>query len=214
MKRRDFILGAAGLLLFPADAFAKTVTHTERTFGRRMPKIPEDEIIEKEILYETPIMPKIERSNVILMENDMDERETTNRIIVHHTGNATDKDMSAKEAHLLHKYDFGWAGIGYHYVIRKDGTIEEARPEPFVGAHALSNNYDSIGIALSGNFNLTAPTELQMESLLTLSLYLADKYDLNLKEKGVFQGHKDVNDTSCPGTNLYCRLDYIRDNAI
>ncbi|MBP9550733.1 MAG: hypothetical protein KBE34_02250, partial [Veillonella sp.] len=29
----------------------------------------------------------------------------------------------------------GWAGIGYHFVIRKDGTIERGRPLSVVGAH-------------------------------------------------------------------------------
>ena len=49
-------------------------------------------------------------------------RETTDMIVLHHTGGA-DIDASAEEIDQWHKND-GWVGIGYHYVIRKDGTIE------------------------------------------------------------------------------------------
>ena len=53
----------------------------------------------------------------------LNERNMTNMIVVHHTGNPVDDDLSAEEIHESHKAQ-GWAGIGYHYVIRKDGTIE------------------------------------------------------------------------------------------
>jgi hypothetical protein len=35
--------------------------------------------------------------------------------------------MSAEQIHRLHRDSFGWAGIGYHYVIRKDGTITDVK---------------------------------------------------------------------------------------
>jgi N-acetyl-anhydromuramyl-L-alanine amidase AmpD len=44
----------------------------------------------------------------------------------------------------------GWATIGYHYVIRRDGEIEQGRPESVAGAHVAGHNYDSIGICLVG----------------------------------------------------------------
>ena len=214
MKRRDFLLAATGLLLFPANALAKTTVKTERCFARNFTEIQEKPVIDPEPFYDAPEMPIIEHPDLIMMYNNMDEREATNRIIVHHTGNAKDVDMSARDVHLLHKYDFGWAGGGYHYVIRKDGRIEATRPENLVGAHAYSNNGDSIGIALAGNFNLGYPTDYQMKSLIALSLYLADKYALNLTQTGVLQGHRDVNDTACPGNNLYNMLDYVRDSVV
>ena len=46
----------------------------------------------------------------------------------------------------------GWAGIGYHFVIRKDGTIERGRPLSVVGAHAQGDNLHTIGICMAGNF--------------------------------------------------------------
>ncbi|EKC77056.1 protein containing N-acetylmuramoyl-L-alanine amidase, family 2 domain protein, partial [human gut metagenome] len=40
----------------------------------------------------------------------------------------------------------GWAGAGYHFLVRKDGTIYRLRPEDKVGAHAYGSNYNSIGV--------------------------------------------------------------------
>lgn len=214
MKRRDFLLGAASLLLFPQDVFAKTVVSHERTFGRKKPERIDNNTFKEPHINEPPEMPNVKQTDLILMRNDVSEREATNRIIIHHTGNKTDLDMSAKDAHILHKYTFGWAGVGYHYIIRKDGSIEACRPEHLIGAHALSNNDDSIGIALSGNLNMADPTELQLKSLISLSAYLANKYALDLNEPGVLIGHRDVNKTACPGVNMYYRLDSIRRYAV
>lgn len=62
-------------------------------------------------------------------------RECTDMLVIHHTGNAVDDDMSARQIHRSHKNN-GWTGIGYHYVVRKDGSIERGRPHWSVGAHA------------------------------------------------------------------------------
>ena len=51
-------------------------------------------------------------------------RETTDLIVIHHTGNPTNDDMSAEQIHASHIYNNGWSGIGYHYVVRKNGDIE------------------------------------------------------------------------------------------
>ena len=39
----------------------------------------------------------------------------------------------------------GWNGIGYHYVILRDGTVQPGRPEDAVGAHCVGHNAHSIG---------------------------------------------------------------------
>lgn len=44
----------------------------------------------------------------------------------------------------------GWAGIGYHYVIDRDGSIGKGRPLSRVGAHTRGHNRDSVGICLIG----------------------------------------------------------------
>ena len=140
------------------------------------------------------------------------ERESTNRIVIHHVGNPTDEDISAAEIHESHLAQ-GWAGIGYHFVIRKDGSIEQGRPENTIGAHAYGFNSDTIGINVAGNFEIGEPTESQKDSLAMLIAYLADKYGLTINEDTVC-GHRDLMATACPGDNLYNLLGDVRGNAV
>ena len=136
-------------------------------------------------------------------------RKATNRLVVHHTGTETDRDMSAEEIHRLHRDSFGWAGIGYHYVIRKDGTIERGRSWNTVGAHAGGHNTDSVGISLAGNYEKAMPPSAQLESLIKLLTALCSIYGLMPMETTIL-GHRDLNATDCPGAYLYSALPQIR----
>ena len=134
-------------------------------------------------------------------------RPDTKAIIIHHVGQPSG-DTSAEVIHKAHLAQ-DWAGIGYHYVIRKDGTIERGRPLVAVGAHAQGHNYDTIGINVTGNFDTERPTPEQIDSLERLLAFLCRIYDI---EAGVttIEGHCDVNATDCPGDNLYRLLTQIR----
>ena len=100
-------------------------------------------------------------------------RKTTSRIILHHTAGG---DVSAHTIHDWHLPKKGWGGIGYHYLIRADGTAERGRPEHVRGVHASAANADSIGIALTGNFETRPPTSAQMASLVRLIRDIRDRY--------------------------------------
>jgi N-acetyl-anhydromuramyl-L-alanine amidase AmpD len=47
----------------------------------------------------------------------------------------------------------GFDGIGYHYYIRKDGTVVATRPLERIGAHARGFNARSIGICYEGGLD-------------------------------------------------------------
>ena len=72
-----------------------------------------------------------------------------NRIIIHCTATPEGRDHTAKEIDRWHKAQ-GWPGIGYHYVIRLDGTVENGRPIDKAGAHVKGHNADSIGVVYVG----------------------------------------------------------------
>ena len=129
---------------------------------------------------------------LFLQFTEYEERPTTEVIVIHHAGFPDgDKDSSAEDIHKFHRDVNGWAGIGYHYVIRKDGTIEQGRRPNMVGAHAYGHNKNSVGICVAGNFEIAKPNRAQMDSLKLLTAWL-------------------LNDTACPGENLYRKLDEIR----
>ena len=148
---------------------------------------------------------------LFLRFTEYEERPSTEVIVIHHAGFPDgDKDSSAEEIHKFHQEVNGWAGIGYHYVIRKDGTIEQGRKPLAVGAHAYQHNKNSVGICVAGNFELVKVPSVQMDSLKLLTAWLCQRYHLNPMQKGVIVGHRDLNDTACPGDNLYKKLGEIR----
>lgn len=71
------------------------------------------------------------------------------KIIIHCTATVAGKDYSAATIRRWHQQR-GWSDIGYHYLIRLDGTIEKGRPIERMGAHTRGQNPYSIGIAYVG----------------------------------------------------------------
>jgi len=74
---------------------------------------------------------------------------TIKYIVIHATATPPDLDIGVNEIRRWHK-ERGWSDIGYHYVIRRDGTLEYGRPIDKAGAHVRGYNKHSIGIALVG----------------------------------------------------------------
>ena len=120
-------------------------------------------------------------------------RPKTSRIILHHADATT---CDAKTIHQWH-INNGWSGIGYHFVVRKNGTIERGRPENTVGAHAEGSNTDSIGICFEGNFQTETMSTAQKDAGKELVAYLKQKYSISKVQK-----HSDVCATTCPGKNF------------
>jgi len=123
----------------------------------------------------------------------MPNRTRTNAIIVHHTAS---RDVTVEDVHRWH-LDRGWAGIGYHYLIRADGRIFRGRRETARGTHAANFNASTIGIALTGNFEQHAPTAAQINSLSWLIR------DIRTRHSALrLMLHRDVGATLCPGRNF------------
>jgi len=117
-------------------------------------------------------------------------RPRTSRVVVHHSASA---DVSAAEVHHWHLAK-GWSGIGYHYLIRRNGQIEIGRPAEMIGAHAQGYNEDSIGICLTGNFMKESPAPEQLLALGEL-IHEMEKLYGTLE----INRHQDLAPTNCPG---------------
>lgn len=139
-----------------------------------------------------------------------DSRNYTDLIVIHHVGDNIDRDTSAVQIHDIH-IGMGYIGIGYHYVIRKNGLIETGRPCWGVGAHCYGENYHSIGICLSGDFNIGNPTGYQIEAAAELIAKLSKKYDF-IPDYNHVKAHKDLNETDCPGRNI--DMNILRGKAV
>ena len=125
-------------------------------------------------------------------------------IIVHHSG-GTDKnpleDTSNHTAKTMEDYhlSLGWEGLGYQYVIHKNGDIWLGRPETYHGAHTVDFNYRSIGICLAGNFDATLPTKEQESALKGLIEAIRGRYNIPLDK---ILPHRKFANKTCYGKRL------------
>lgn len=117
-------------------------------------------------------------------------RSKTDEVILHHAEASSATVWDINQWHL----DNGWVGIGYHYYIRKDGSIYRGRPEWAVGAHATGHNDRSIGICCEGAYMTETMPAAQLASLKALLRDIMERYGTM-----PIRRHRDVNSTSCPG---------------
>lgn len=119
-------------------------------------------------------------------------RVKTKYIILHHRAGNGDVE-SIHKTHLAN----GWAGIGYHFYIRKNGEIHQGRPIKNIGAHCEGFNAVSIGICFEGNFQNEAMPKKQFDAGRELINYIRGLYpEVEIKK------HEDFNSTVCPGKNF------------
>lgn len=76
-------------------------------------------------------------------------RTKTDAIIIHCSATPPNMDVDAKEIDRWHRQK-GWLKIGYHYVIKRDGTREVGRKLNEEGAHCIGWNHKSVGVCLVG----------------------------------------------------------------
>ncbi|EAR20441.1 peptidoglycan recognition protein family protein [Nitrococcus mobilis] len=86
-----------------------------------------------------------------------------------------------------------WSDVGYHFFIKKDGTVQEGRPLERIPAAQAGNNAGTIAICLHG---LTAErfTKAQYESLIRL----CGEIDTAYGGMVTFHGHREVSTKDCP----------------
>ena len=119
-------------------------------------------------------------------------RNTTKNIILHHRAGNGD----AESIHALH-LTWGWTGFGYHFYVRKDGSVYNGRPIGTVGAHCKGQNSYSVGVCFEGNFENEKMSDAQKKAGKELISYIKRIYP-NAEVKR----HKDFDSTACPGKNF------------
>lgn len=122
-------------------------------------------------------------------------------LVVHCSNTPDEKDIGASDIHKMH-LDFGWDGIGYHKIIRKDGSIENGRPEFWVGAHVYGKNDISLGVCLIGT------KKFNKKQFLSLTKVLSD-WKLKYPQADI-RGHYEAIETkkTCPNFNVseWCKI--------
>lgn len=121
-------------------------------------------------------------------------------IILHCSATKEGQNIKAKEIDAWHRQR-GFNGIGYHYVIDLDGTVESGRPEGVIGAHCLNHNARSIGVCYVGGLDAAGKpkdtrTPQQKAALVKLVTTLKLRYP-----NATVHGHNEFANKACPCFN-------------
>ena len=126
-----------------------------------------------------------------------------NEIIIHCAATREGRDFTVEDITRWHKAR-GFATIGYHYVIYRDGSIHEGRPLEQIGAHCVGHNKHSIGIcyiggcASDGKTPKDTRTSEQKEALLALLRRLKARFP-----NATIHGHRDFAAKACPSFDAF-----------
>jgi N-acetylmuramoyl-L-alanine amidase len=122
----------------------------------------------------------------------------TNKLIIHCADTPAGMDIGAAEIRRWHVQDNKWADIGYHYVVRRNGTVEKGRDDLTPGAHTRGHNHDSLGICLVGGKPGPNFTSRQWVTLAGLIATLKAQHP-----GAVVKGHRDYDSgKDCPGFDV------------
>jgi hypothetical protein len=129
----------------------------------------------------------------------------------HHTAGPVDKNAPdaiawAQVYHRAHAAK-GWGGIGYHFMLARDGTLICLRPVTLKGAHVGGHNTSNVGVVCNGTVG-DLPTEAQQRTFRWLlenahTLPKPHRTDLVLR-RATRKGHNDWpghESNACPGTH-------------
>lgn len=157
--------------------------------------------------------PRLKKSRKAVVGVNIGNQTTTrdvDKIIIHCSDTYPDMDIGVEEIREWHVNERKWSDIGYHFVIRRDGTIETGRDldkdgDVFeeVGAHTFGHNLNSIGICMVGgkspdNKPSNNFTKEQFTSLRNLIRIIRDDY-----YKATVHGHRDFSSyKTCPNFDV------------
>lgn len=117
---------------------------------------------------------------------------TINLIVVHCTATVEGRDHDIDDVTKWHKAK-GFRTVGYHLLVKLDGTVQNGRAENQVGAHAEGFNQNSIGVCYVGGLSRTdggpkdTRTPAQKQALESLLRNLKRRYP-----KARIVGHRDL----------------------
>jgi len=123
------------------------------------------------------------------------------KLVVHCSDTQDSLDIKAKDIKKWHTdlppMGNGWSDIGYHYVIRRDGTIERGRQDKTPGAHVRGHNKETIGICWVGRKSIS---DAQLQSLYSLLQGLMNTYGLDVTD---IYGHTELDSgKTCPNLDM------------
>jgi len=133
-------------------------------------------------------------------------------IIIHCSATKPSMDIGVDEITDWHVKGNGWSDIGYHYVIRRDGSLEIGRDIEKDGAHCKGHNKNTIGICLVGGVNDkgTPQDNFTPNQWYTLEHILENLVFKDYVEGSCYiKGHNEFSSKACPSFDVQEWLDKV-----
>lgn len=151
-------------------------------------------------MMDPTILPKVIDARELLTKHPTKHYGTrpTSRIThiaVHHSLTHSGSAESFARYHVQH---LGWPGIGYHFVIEKNGQIKWCHDVRVRSYHVGNSNSKSVGVCMVGDFRTSEPTDAQRTSLHKLLNWLREELNVPVEQ---VQGHSEFPNYSwkaCP----------------
>jgi N-acetylmuramoyl-L-alanine amidase len=134
----------------------------------------------------------------------MANRSKTDWIVLHCSATrGVQANIGVDDIRRWHKAQ-GWKDVGYHFIIKRDGTLQTGRAQSAIGSHVQGHNANSVGICLVGGLDdkTWKPTDnftaAQWKTLTTLVARLTKIYPA-----AKVLGHRDFPNVqkACPCFN-------------
>ncbi|MFN8677879.1 MAG: SH3 domain-containing protein [Thermomicrobiales bacterium] len=149
------------------------------------------------------------------------EYQAVEHVIIHHadTANFNDPVLEMRSIYYFHAITRGWGDIAYNYLVDFMGNVYEGRVggENAVGCHAEGYNYGSAGICLMGRFFDNDITPEMHNAIVWIASWAGRNLDPTIStpfhdipELPTICGHRDVNNTTCPGEDFYVSIPTVR----
>ncbi|MDP9370764.1 MAG: SH3 domain-containing protein, partial [Chloroflexota bacterium] len=149
------------------------------------------------------------------------EYATVEKVIIHHTEtpNSQDPVVAMRSIYYYHAVTRGWGDIGYNYLVDRFGNIYEGRAggQNVIGGHAYQFAIGSSGVGTIGNFALQDVSAEAQAGIVAITAWVGRDLDPlgtsdfhEAPDLPTIYGHRDVNQSTCPGDLLYDDLPTIR----
>lgn len=163
------------------------------------------------------------------------------QVHVHHTASSNNYERADVPAMIrgmyrYHTYNLGWSDLAYNFLVDRFGRVWEGRAggvrRRVRGAHTLGFNATSTGVAVIGNFEIGQAGQRITDAVASVAAWKLSRWDgdplgtVRVVSEGsdrvaagrtvalpVIDGHRDTNETACPGSHLYAQLPAIRRRA-
>ena len=125
-------------------------------------------------------------------------RSSISSIAIHHSATTQGSAEAFARYHVNTK---NWPGIGYAYVVNKDGTIDFCNDYETKTYHVGNSNRIALGICLIGDFTKENPTDAQLNATAELCDMIFDEIS-TIQTIKAHQDYKGYSTKECPAFDI------------